>query len=502
VVVTVVSAVWFYPWAPLLVAQVVGVLGLVPEARIVRGLIHRRLVPAVFLLAGFFLLDRVRDLVAPVPPLEQAILMLEMAGGIVVLGWMLYRRVFDGDEDDTDPLHVRTAAALRAGGGVILVCFVVALASGLLGYMRLGHMIGNGTLIAIYLATAIFTCARAVDGLVAYAIRARPLRLLRMVRRHRPTIQRQVWRGLIWLGTLTWFGGVLFQFQLLDPLVDRATAVLTTNLPLGAISVTLGDLIAFALTIWVSFQLSRFVRFALEEDVFPTVQLARGVPYTITSLVHYVVLITGTLLAFAAMGIDLSRFSLLAGALGVGVGFGLQNVVNNFVSGLILLFERPVQVGDTVQINQVSGEVKRIGIRSSTVRTGEGAEVIVPNASLIAEPVTNWTLSDRTRRIDVQVRVAYGSDPERVLELLLEAARKNERIIPMPEPAARFVGFGENGLEFALEGWIARHEQNGAIRSEVALAVYHALQAAGIEIPLPQRDVRVRPDGSSSGSDR
>jgi small-conductance mechanosensitive channel len=104
------------------------------------------------------------------------------------------------------------------------------------------------------------------------------------------------------------------------------------------------------------------------------------VPYTITSLVHYVILITGTLLAFAAMGIDLSRFSLLAGALGVGVGFGLQNVVNNFVSGLILLFERPVQVGDTVQINQVSGEVKRIGIRSSTVRTGEGAEVIVPNA--------------------------------------------------------------------------------------------------------------------------
>ena len=394
VVVTVVSAVWFYPWAPLLVAQVVGVLGLVPEARIVRGLIHRRLVPAVFLLAGFFLLDRVRDLVAPVPPLEQAILMLEMAAGIAVLGWMLYRRVFDGDEDDTDPLHVRTAAALRGGARVILVCFVVALASGLLGYMRLGHIIGSGTLIAIYLATAIFTCARAVDGLVAYVIRARPLRLLRMVRRHRPTIQRHVWRGLIWLGTLTWFGGVLFQFQLLDPVVERTTAVLTTNLPLGAISVTLGDLIAFAITIWVSFQLSRFVRFVLDEDVFPRVQLAarralrdlepaalRDPDRRLPARVRRDRASTST------------RFTLLAGALGVGIGFGLQNVVNNFVSGLILLFERPVQVGDTVQVGPVSGEVKRIGIRSSTVRTGDGAEVIVPNASLISEPVTNWTFS-------------------------------------------------------------------------------------------------------------
>jgi len=208
-VVTVVSAAWFYPWAPLLVAQLGRVLGWSPETRIVRGLIHRRLVPAVFMLAGFFLLDRVRDLVAPVPPPRATILMLEMVAGIVVLGGMLYRHVFDGDGEDHDPLHVRTAAALRAGARLILACFVVALASVLLATCCLGTIIGNGTLIAIYLAIAIFTCCAPIDGLVAYAVsQPGPLRLLRMVRRQ-PSDDPSARCGmvLIWLGTLTWFGG-------------------------------------------------------------------------------------------------------------------------------------------------------------------------------------------------------------------------------------------------------------------------------------------------------
>jgi small-conductance mechanosensitive channel len=500
VLVAVVTADWFYPWAPLLVGEIMGVVGLVPVTRIVRGLIHRRLVPAVYTLASFFLLDRVRDLVAPVPPLEQAILMVEMAAGAVVLIAMLHRHLFD-DDDEAGAMHTRTTTTLRIAARTVLAGFVLALASGLLGYMRLAHLIGAGTLGAVYLATAIFACVRALDGLVAYALRARPLRMLRMVRRHRPTIQRQVWHMLMWLAAATWCAGVLYEFQLLDPIVARITAMLTTKLTLGAIGVTLGDIIVFAITIWLSFQLSRFVRFALEEDVFPKIDLGRGVPYAITSLVHYVLLISGTLLAFAAMGIDLSRFSILAGALGVGVGFGLQNIVNNFVSGLILLFERPVQVGDTVQIGQVSGEVKRIGIRSSTVRTGEGAEVIVPNASLIAESVTNWTLSDRTRRIDLKILVAYGSDADRTLQTLLATTRTNDRVLAQPEPAAQLVGFAETGLDFILQAWIARHEQNGEIRSELALAIYRALREAGIQLATPQREIRLLADTEPTKSD-
>src|SRR5262249_22674858 len=156
---------------------------------------------------------------------------------------------------------------------------------------------------------------------------------------------------------------------------------------------------AFAVTVWVAFTISSIIRFILQEDVFTRLRLARGLPAALSSLVHYFILLIGFLLRLAALGLDLHRVTILARALGVGLGLGLQNIVNNVVSGLILLVERPIQVGETVEIGDLLGEVHRIGIRSSTVRTWEGAEVIVPNGNLIADKVTNWTLSDRTRRI-------------------------------------------------------------------------------------------------------
>ena len=491
-IVTVSSANWFYPWAPHFVSQLLGVVALVPVTRIVRALIQPRLVPALYALATFYLLDRVRDVVAPVPPLEQTILLFEMAAGIAVLLWMLRRGDLDAPKTDDD--ESAASSTLRIAARFVLAAFVVALACGLLGYMRLAHLVGGGTLIGAYLATALFACVRALDGLVAYALRARPLRELRMVRRHRPLLQAQVWQVLRWLGVIGWVTGALFQFQILEPIAERTTAVLTTTLSFGAISVTLGDVAAFALTVWLSFLLSRFVRFVLEEDVFPKIELARGVPYAISSLVHYVILIVGALLAFAAMGLDLNRFTILAGALGVGVGFGLQNVVNNFVSGLILLFERPIQVGDMVQIGSMSafGEVRRIGIRSSTVRLLDGSEVIVPNATLISEPVTNWTLTDSLRRVELKVGIAYGNDPERVLQMLRGVLAGSERLVELPAPAVFFTGFGESSLDFVMYGWTDHMDQALSIKSELAIAVYRVLNEAGVEIPFPQRDLRVR----------
>jgi small-conductance mechanosensitive channel len=176
---------------------------------------------------------------------------------------------------------------------------------------------------------------------------------------------------------------------------------------------------------------------------------------------------------------------------GVGVGFGLQNVVNNFVSGLILLFERPIQVGDSVQLGTLTGEVKRIGIRSSTVRTFDGAEVIVPNANLVSDQVTNWTLSDRMRRIDLDIGIAYGTDPQRVVAVLTEVARSSPGVLPEPAPVVLFLGFGDSALNFQVRAWTARFEEWMKTRSDLGLAVQMALRAEGIDIPFPQRDVRI-----------
>jgi potassium efflux system protein len=268
---------------------------------------------------------------------------------------------------------------------------------------------------------------------------------------------------------------------------------LTAELRQGAISVSLGDVLAFAITVWLAFVVSSALRYVLEEEIYPRVHLAPGLPYAVSTLLRYAILFVGFLLGIAALGVDLNRVTVLGGAFGVGIGFGLQNVVNNFVSGLIVLFERPVRVGDSVQIADVLGEVRRIGIRSSTVRTYDGAEVIIPNAMLVSERVTNWTPADRIRRISMSVNVAYGSDPRRVIELLHGVAQATPLVASRPVPLALFKGFGDSSLNFELLAW-SELESFGQARSDLGVSVYAALRAAGIEIPFPQREVRLRRD--------
>jgi small-conductance mechanosensitive channel len=251
--------------------------------------------------------------------------------------------------------------------------------------------------------------------------------------------------------------------------------------------------------------LSRLIRFFLEEEAFPRMRLRRGVGNAISTLLHYIVLLLGFVFALSAAGMDFSRVVLFAGAFSVGIGFGLQTVVNNFVSGLILLFERPVQIGDTVEVGTLRGEVRRIGARSSTIRTFDGAEVIVPNANLISEPVVNWTLSDRRRRMDLEVGVAYGTDPETVLELLRGVGEAHQSVLETPAAEALFLEFGDSSLNFRLRVWISRYEEGFSIRSQLTVAINAALRDARIQIPFPQRDLHVRsvePDVIRSLDDR
>jgi len=204
------------------------------------------------------------------------------------------------------------------------------------------------------------------------------------------------------------------------------------------------------------------------------------------------VLVAGFFLAAFAANFDLNRFTLLAGALGVGIGFGLQSIVNNFVSGLVLLFERPIKVGDRIEVGQLLGDVRHIGMRASVVRTLTGAEVVVPNGNLVSNEVTNWTLSDQLRRGDIEVGVKYGTDPEQVLEILLQVAERHEDVLKEPPPAAWFMGFGESSLDFSLRAWTGATEKFFQVRSDLNVAVNRALKEAGMEIPFPQRDLHVR----------
>jgi small-conductance mechanosensitive channel len=188
----------------------------------------------------------------------------------------------------------------------------------------------------------------------------------------------------------------------------------------------------------------------------------------------------------------MDKLTIILGAMSVGIGFGLQNIFNNLVSGLILLFERPIQLGDTVQVGQLTGNVKTIGLRSSNITTFDGAEVIVPNGQLISNEVINWTLSDQKRRIELVVGVAYNSDPELVYRLLSGILNDHAELVKDPGPAVFFSGLGESSLDFTLLFWLSDYIHSRRIKSEILFSVFRILKENNIEIPFPQRDLHLR----------
>ena len=247
--------------------------------------------------------------------------------------------------------------------------------------------------------------------------------------------------------------------------------------------------------IWLSVFLSRIISTILEKDIFTRVPVAKGIPQTVTMLLKITLITGGFFLAAAAAGMELSNLSIIIGAFSVGIGFGLQNIFNNMVSGLILAFERPIKVGDTVQVEQLMGVVKSIGFRASTIKSFDGAEVIVPNGNLISNHMINWTLTDYLRRMDLRIGVAFGTDPEVVLDILTSVAEAHEKVRKTPAPSAFFLGFGESSLDFRMLAW-TNIDYRLTVESELNVSINNKLKEAGIEIPFPQRDLHIRSDDS------
>jgi small-conductance mechanosensitive channel len=339
----------------------------------------------------------------------------------------------------------------------------------------------GGTLASTFIAVLLYAAARILEALVAVLLGARAGHWTAR------------WSRLVRLSALAvWIYITLQSFRSWDPAVALVSALLDKKLAFGATSVSVGNVVAFLVAIVVAIVVARVTRLLLDSAVLPGLELPRGVPTAISKTIQYVIVGAGVLLAMLAGGLDMARFGFLAGALGVGIGFGLQNIVNNFVSGIILLYERPIQEGDVIEAGQILGVVRRIGTRSSTVRTFDGAEVVVPNANLISAEVTNWTLSDRACRVELKLGVAYGTDPRRVLEVLRGVVRDRSGLLARPAPIALFSGMGESSLDFVLRFWVPDFEDNLEAKSAVLAEVYAALGEAGIQIPFPQRDLHLR----------
>lgn len=268
--------------------------------------------------------------------------------------------------------------------------------------------------------------------------------------------------------------------------------MISAAVEVGPIRITLGQVLLGLIVLYGAVLISNMARAVVTTSVERKHEADRGLSESVSRLVHYAIITLGVILALGALGFELQNFAIIAGALGIGVGFGLQNVVNNFASGLILLFERPVRVGDTVVVDEVWGTIQKIGLRSTIMLTFDKSEMIVPNADLVSEKVTNWTLSNPTARIILPVGVAYGSPIDQVLQILVESAAAHEDVLDEPPPEALFAEFGDSSLDFELRVWVINIRRRLQVRSEVLAEVDRRFREAGIEIPFPQRDLHLR----------
>jgi potassium efflux system protein len=495
-VLTILASGWMYPQAPALLSSLIGAAALVPVVFLLRRMVERPLFIILDALVVLYFVDRFRDILINQVLTVRLLFLAEMLGAILFLLWFLKSKRLSAR---VEAAHYRVFKTIRRVVPYAIAVFLFAFTAGILGFVRLAYLVGNGVLNSAYTALIFYTAVQIIRGLIIFALRVPPLSRTLIVKNNRPIIRERSVRIVRWAAAVMWLLITLNLFSVRQPIFMFLRDVLAWSATVGTVTFSFGSVVLFFLMVWIAILTSRFVRFVLEEDVYPRVGLGGGVSYAVSTMLHYSILVIGFLIAVGLVGVDFTKFALIAGAVGIGVGFGLQNIINNFVSGLILLVERPVKVDDTVQIGEHTGSLRQIGLRACVLRKVDGSDVIVPNSQLISEEVINWTMSDEKRRIDIPVGVAYGTDPRVIFELLNPIAVKHNDVLKDPPPKTFFQGFGESTLDFELRVWTSHTDGWQVLRSEIMTEMYAVLSAAGIELPSPQLDVNITSVAPATG---
>ncbi|MDZ7716488.1 MAG: mechanosensitive ion channel [Balneolaceae bacterium] len=256
--------------------------------------------------------------------------------------------------------------------------------------------------------------------------------------------------------------------------------------------ITVFNVLVFVLVISAFVFVGVMIRKALNRKILRKFKIDEGTSYTLSRITQYFIITIGALISFQIVGIDLSGLAVIFGLLSVGIGFGLQNVTANFISGLIILFERPISVGDRVTVSDIEGDVIEINIRSTKVRTVNNISIIVPNSEFVSKDVINYSHGDPTYRLDINVGVSYGSDLDKVLKAMKEVADESTSVLEKPKAEAHLIEFGDSSWNMQLRAWIGDVKDYPRIRNELNQAIVRKFREMGVEIPFPQRDLHVR----------
>lgn len=286
---------------------------------------------------------------------------------------------------------------------------------------------------------------------------------------------------------------VLVILHLAGWLPEILTVLDAVALELGTVRISILSALQLILMVGVAFTLAIWLSEAINRQLQHSIGLSPSMQVGISKFSRFLLITLAFLLALNAAGIDLSSLAIFGGALGVGLGFGLQRIASNFISGFILVFDRSIKPGDVITVGQNTGNVHELRARYVVVRSREGVDTLVPNENLITSEVVNWSYTDRNVRITVPVQCSYDDDPEAAMALMLSCANASPRVLPDPAPVVRLMAFGESGIDLQLQVWVNDPENGFAIvKSDINLAIWKAFKAAGIRIPYPQRDLHIK----------
>ena len=371
---------------------------------------------------------------------------------------------------------------------LFLLLLLVAGIANLYGGVLLSSRIIDGVLSTIYTAMIFYVIYTILIAYVVIILRRRISTASHMLDRYSKNIENTTKLLIkIWMFSW-WFLIVVKEVGIYPYLVTFKDDILALSWQISQTTISVQSIFDFIFIVVATWVLATLIRTVLEVEIFARFTFPRGVPTAITTVLNYIIIISGTIIAFSSLGVSAQQFALIFGALGVGIGFGLRNIIANFVSGIIMVFERPVQIGDIIEVDKTMGEVQSIGSRASTLKTFDGSEVIIPNADFIAKEITNWTLSDKHRRKVLDFKVDFDSDIELILKIMKDVASSHPDVLEDPGPLATFQGFGEYYLEFKLYFWLS--ENLIVAPSDIAIGIYKALKEAGIKMPVQKTQLK------------
>ena len=470
---------------PLMARQLVLLVIWIPILRLLPRKALHLVGPWVYMSAVFYALGIVGYILSADEFLFRVILLVTNLMMLVTMLWLVRRsselvKTFSGT----------WLKIIKASIWFGFLAVLTAIISNLVGNVTMAQTLTQAVIDSSYLALFLYTSISVLAGILLFVFKARAEKLVANSQHASSVIGLLVKLYKVGL-FLYWLVASLDMFRVWLPLSTAWKQLMAFTLEVGKFTINIESLLLFPISVYIAYWVAKTTRAVLSEDVFPNMELPRGIGNSVSSILYYVLIMAGFFVALAIAGFEISQLGMIISALGVGIGFGLNTVVNNFVSGLILMLERPVQPGDTIEVSGTLGKVREIGMRATTLSTFDGADVVVPNGMLLSEKMINWTLSSDSRRIDIAIGVSYDADPEQVLALLSRVATETEGVSRHPPPSVLFTGFGESALNFSLRAWTSSDDAV-FIKSNMAVRLLKALREAGVQIPFPQRDLHIR----------